>query len=93
LHGFNLPLVMLRSPLILSFVTFSAGSHKSGKNTVQGQLDIDLISTSHAEKQNHTLRMHCRRLSRLTDAFSKKSSKISRRSRVALRLLQFRKVS
>jgi hypothetical protein len=24
------------------------------------------------EKQNHTLRMHCRRLNRLTDAFSKK---------------------
>ncbi|HEY4301425.1 MAG TPA: IS1 family transposase, partial [Candidatus Didemnitutus sp.] len=24
------------------------------------------------EKQNHTLRMHCRRMSRLTNAFSKK---------------------
>ena len=31
-----------------------------------------LISTSYVEKQNHTLRMHCRRLSRLTNAFSKK---------------------
>jgi hypothetical protein len=39
---------------------------------VQGQPDIDLISTSHVEKQNHTLRMHYRRLSRLTNAYSKK---------------------
>ena len=39
---------------------------------VQGQPHIDLISTSHVKKQNHTLRMHCRRLTRLTNAFSKK---------------------
>jgi IS1 family transposase len=39
---------------------------------VQGAPDVDLISTSYVEKQNHTLRMHCRRLSRLTNAFSKK---------------------
>ncbi len=42
------------------------------KKIVQGQPDVDLISTSYVEKQNHTLRMHCRRLSRLTNAFSKK---------------------
>ena len=34
--------------------------------------DVSRISTAHVEKQNHTLRMHCRRLARLTNAFSKK---------------------
>jgi len=34
--------------------------------------EVDRITTSHIEKQNHTLRMHCRRLTRLTNAFSKK---------------------
>jgi IS1 family transposase len=45
---------------------------KTERIPVQGNPEIDLISTSHVEKQNHTLRMHCRRLSRLTNAFSKK---------------------
>jgi IS1 family transposase len=42
------------------------------KTVVRGMPDINRISTSHVEKQNHTLRMHCRRLTRLTNAFSKK---------------------
>jgi IS1 family transposase len=45
---------------------------KVEKSVVQGNPNIELISTSHIEKQNHTLRMHNRRLSRLTNAFSKK---------------------
>ena len=45
---------------------------KTEKTIVQGLPDVRLISTSHVEKQNHTLRMHCRRLSRLTNAFSRK---------------------
>ena len=42
------------------------------KTVVSGMPQVDRISTSHIEKQNHTLRMHCRRLTRLTNAFSKK---------------------
>jgi IS1 family transposase len=45
---------------------------KAEKTIVSGMPDVNRISTSHVEKQNHTLRMHCRRLTRLTNAFSKK---------------------
>lgn len=45
---------------------------KTEKKAVSGTPDMDLVSTSYVEKQNHTVRMHCRRLSRLTNAFSKK---------------------
>lgn len=45
---------------------------RTEKAVIQGMPDVNRICTSHIEKQNHTLRMHCRRLTRLTNAFSKK---------------------
>ena len=45
---------------------------KVEKTIVSGMPDVMRITTSHVEKQNHTLRMHCRRLTRLTNAFSRK---------------------
>ena len=42
------------------------------RTTISGMPDVKKICTSHIERQNLTLRMHCRRLTRLTNAFSKK---------------------
>ncbi len=42
------------------------------KMVIAGDPDKCRITTSHVEKQNHTLRMHVRWLTRLTNAFSNK---------------------
>jgi hypothetical protein len=42
------------------------------KKVVNGMPDVDLISTSYVERLNATTRLHMRRLTRLTLAFSKK---------------------
>ena len=42
------------------------------KKAIAGQPDFDLISTSYIERLNATTRLHMRRLTRLTLAFSKK---------------------
>jgi IS1 family transposase len=48
------------------------GVLSSYKNSITGAPDKDLISTSYVERLNATTRLHMRRLTRLTLAFSKK---------------------
>lgn len=52
-----------------------------------GNPNIDLISTSHVERQNLTMRMSMRRFTRLTNGFSKKLENM--RAAVALHFAHY----
>ncbi len=58
--------------LILPLEPTRAGLTGIEKRWVMGNPDADLVSTSYVERQSLTMRMNVRRLTRLTNGFSKK---------------------